>query len=83
MMKVGDRVRLSPEGRASLSSEWGLRRTPPIPQEKCAFLLDPESQGVVVRPGLSRGGAYLRVRVDGSKRPVTSATVFWERVEGK
>jgi hypothetical protein len=39
---------------------------------------NPEVKGTVVLPGKSRGGLYLRVRIDGASKSRTFAQAYWE-----
>lgn len=39
---------------------------------------DTKARATVVRPGVSRSGMYVRLRVDGSKKEKTYSTNFWE-----
>lgn len=71
-MNVGDRVKLSAEGRRSISNEWG---------GGVDFLLPPDVRGTVMRPGRSRGGLRLRVLVDGAKRSGSYAAAYWEKID--
>jgi len=68
-MKPGDRVKLSAEGRQSVSTE----RWPGI-----KGMLSPDVRGTVVRPGRTRGGMRVRVLVDGAKRDKSYAAMYWE-----
>lgn len=62
-MKPNDRVELSLLGRG--------------PEYRHIFKT-PDIKGTVVRPGISRGGLYLRVLVDGEKTPRTFAAHYWQ-----
>lgn len=65
-MKFGDRVKLTAEGRQSLSTErWD-------------FGIDPEIRGTVVPPGVYRGGLRIRVKLDGTHRSKSYAKKYWE-----
>ncbi len=74
-MKIGDRVVLSVKSLVSLYHWARLSRN----LSCTTFKQGAETTGIVVKPGLSRGGLYLRVHVDGEKEPRTFHPSLWEK----
>lgn len=52
-----------------------------VGKEKRHIFKSSDIQGTVVRPGISRGGLYLRVLIDGEKIPRTFAATYWQSLK--